>query len=59
MALHVLAYNLTRVMNIVGYQPFLARSRLEERVMASAVRPLGSAQHGPSCAGLTPGRQQK
>jgi len=27
MALHVLAYNLTRVMNIMGVQPFLAAMR--------------------------------
>ena len=27
MALHVLAYNLTRVMNIVGIKPFLAAIR--------------------------------
>ena len=27
MALHVLAYNLTRVMNILGIQPFLAAMR--------------------------------
>jgi hypothetical protein len=27
MALHVLAYNLTRVMNIVGVQPLLAAMR--------------------------------
>ena len=27
MALHVLAYNLTRVMNIIGVQPFLAATR--------------------------------
>jgi hypothetical protein len=27
MALHVLAYNLTRVMNIMGAQPFLAAMR--------------------------------
>jgi len=28
MALHVLAYNLTRVMNIVGIKPFLAAIRV-------------------------------
>jgi hypothetical protein len=27
MALHVLAYNLTRVMNIMGVQPFLVAMR--------------------------------
>jgi len=27
MALHVLAYNLTRIMNIVGVQPLLAAMR--------------------------------
>jgi transposase len=27
MALHVLAYNLTRVMNIIGVQPLLAAMR--------------------------------
>ena len=33
MALHVLAYNLTRVMNIFGIKPFLAAIRAGERVM--------------------------
>jgi hypothetical protein len=32
MALHVLAYNLTRVMNIFGVKPLLAAIRREPRV---------------------------
>jgi hypothetical protein len=32
MALHVLAYNLTRVMNIMGIQPLMAAIRANARV---------------------------
>ncbi|GLR92500.1 MULTISPECIES: hypothetical protein [Bradyrhizobium] len=55
MVLHVLAYNLTRVMNIVGIKPFLAAIRLEERVMASAARPLGSLSMARGCARIDAG----
>ena len=55
MALHVLAYNLTRVMNIVGIKPFLAAIQLEERVMASGVRPLGSLSMARGCARIDAG----
>ncbi|MHC2275434.1 hypothetical protein ACVME8_002045 [Bradyrhizobium diazoefficiens] len=55
MALHVLAYNLTRVMNIVGIKPFLAAIRLEERVMASAARPLESLSMARGCARIDAG----
>jgi transposase len=34
MALHVLAYNLTRVMNIVGIKPFLMAIRAREACAA-------------------------
>ena len=37
MALHVLAYNLTRVMNIVGIEPLLTAIRFEERVTLRAL----------------------
>jgi len=34
MALHVLAYNLTRVMNIMGVQPLLAAMRVQSPICA-------------------------
>ena len=49
MALHVLAYNLTRVMNIVGVKPLLAAIRaLRVGTVASIVEPTTSfrATHG-------------
>ena len=36
MALHVLAYNLTRVMNIVGIKPLLTAIRPEVRALLRA-----------------------
>ena len=55
MALHVLAYNLTRVMNIVGINRSSRRSRPEERVMASAVSRLGSLSMARGCARIDAG----
>jgi ribosomal protein L14E/L6E/L27E len=40
MALHVLAYNLTRVLNILGIQPLMAALRAEEPGFACASTPL-------------------
>src|SRR5260370_18349091 len=54
-ALHVLAYNLTRVMNIVGIKPFSRRSGREERVLLGAPCDRSGRSAGPEVArGLTP-----
>jgi Transposase DDE domain len=66
MALHVLAYNLTRVMNIVGVKPLSAsnrssrRSGLEERVPLCAPRDRsGRSAWREVAPGLTPDSMQK
>jgi hypothetical protein len=54
MALHVLAYNLTRVMNIVSNH-FSRRSGREERVLLCAPCDRSGRSAGPEVAsGLTP-----
>ena len=45
MALHVLAYNLTRVMNIIGIKPLMAAMRALS-LRAWSVRRCGAAQDG-------------
>jgi hypothetical protein len=47
MAIHVLAYNLTRVMNIVGFKP--PRSGLEERVQQKYAQTIASTRIMLSC----------
>jgi hypothetical protein len=59
-ALHVLVYNLTRVMNIVGIKPLLAAIGLEERVKSYAPCDRSGRSAWPEVApGLTPDSIQK
>ena len=49
MALHVLAYNLTRVMNIMGIQPLMAaiRAYSQPTVQDTCRYPLGPSKRAP------------